>query len=387
MIVHVDMDAFYASVEVRDNPTLKGKPVAVGGSPQGRGVICAANYEARKFGIHSAMPSAHAIRLCKNLVFLPVNMQKYIDVSSKIRDIFYRYTPEVEPLSLDEAFLDVDGSKKLFGSAIEIGHAIKNDIQNELNLTASVGIAQNKYVAKVASDINKPNGFLYIEPGKESQFLDPLPINRLWGIGKASEKRFHEFSLNSIKDIRQSNVQDLETEFGKQGRKVWYLANGIDTRSVESERKAKSISHETTFSQDISDIHALTAILINLTESVASRLRHKQIKCRTVILKLRLADFSRVTRSRTLLEATDITSEIWNTAKSLLQQFYQSENHSLRLIGVGAGGLKKTSEQNQKDLFAEETSSMTNIDKVTDKINAKYGDKIIHRARTTPKNN
>jgi len=382
MIVHVDMDAFFAAVEIRDNPNLSGKPVAVGGSPEGRGVVATANYEARKYGIHSAMPAASALRRCRSLIFLPVQMEKYAEVSQQIREIFYRYTPEVEPLSLDEAFLGVEASERLFGTAVEIGQAIKLDIANELNLVASVGVAKTKFVAKVASDIHKPNGFVFVEPGRESEFLDPLPISRLWGVGKVAEPRFRLFSLNIIRDVRQSNPRDLVQEFGKLGQKVWELANGIDPRKIESESTSKSISHETTFSVDIADIHSLRSILMNLTESVASRLRRKSLKAKTVTLKLRLADFSRVTRSKTLPCSTDSTDEIWSLAQRMLQQYFKENRPVLRLIGVAAGGLEGGENELQKDLFADVGKANPIIDKVTDLINLKFGSKVIHRAST-----
>lgn len=386
MILHIDMDAFYASVEIRDNPALKGLPVAVGGSPQGRGVVSAASYVARKYGIHSAMPSKIAIQRCRDLVFLPVNMAKYVAVSEQIREIFYRYTPDVEPLSLDEAFLDVSACEKLFGSAVEIGKAIKAAIKNELDLTASVGIASCKYVAKVASDINKPDGFVFVASGRETDFLDPLPVNYLWGIGKASLPRFKQYSLYTIKDVRTSALKDIESEFGKLGRAVWYLSNGMDSRSVESERTAKSVSHETTFSNDICDLSILEAILIELTESVGKRLRKNELKGKTISLKLRLADFSRVNRSRSLLEPTASTREIWTVAKQLLQQYFKGSQKSLRLIGVSVSGFDKVKEARQQKLFQDDNSESQqadqSIDKVTDEINSKFGNNIIHRARS-----
>lgn len=386
MILHIDMDAFYASVEIRDNPALKGLPVAVGGSPQGRGVVSAASYVARKYGIHSAMPSKIAIQRCRDLVFLPVNMAKYVAVSEQIREIFYRYTPDVEPLSLDEAFLDVSACEKLFGSAVEIGKAIKAAIKNELDLTASVGIASCKYVAKVASDINKPDGFVFVASGRETDFLDPLPVNYLWGIGKASLPRFKQYSLYTIKDVRTTALKDIESEFGKLGRAVWYLSNGMDSRSVESERTAKSVSHETTFSNDICDLSILEAILIELTESVGKRLRKNELKGKTISLKLRLADFSRVNRSRSLLEPTASTREIWTVAKQLLQQYFKGSQKSLRLIGVSVSGFDKVKELRQQKLFQDDNSESQqadqSIDKVTDEINSKFGNNIIHRARS-----
>ena len=247
MILHVDMDAFYASVEARDRPELAKRPVIVGGTAEGRGVVAAANYVARQFGVHSAMPCATAKRLCPHAVFLPSRIDYYGQVSGKIREIFCRFTPIVEPLSLDEAFLDVTGSRKLFGAAVDIGRKIKQVIGEEIRLVASVGVAPNKSLAKIASDLEKPNGFVVVQPNNIEAFLEPLPVERIWGIGRQGSQVLHRMGIRTIGQLRQLPLDWLENHFGNNAQHFWQLARGIDDRAVVPDREAKSISHETTF--------------------------------------------------------------------------------------------------------------------------------------------
>jgi DNA polymerase-4 len=253
------MDAFYASVEERDRPELVGKPVIVGGTPEKRGVVSAANYVARRFGVHSAMPAITARRLCPQGIFLPPRIDYYAEVSSQIRDIFERFTPMVEPLSLDEAFLDVTGSEHLFGSAVEIGQKLKQMIRQEIRLVVSVGVAPNKFLAKIASDLKKPDALVVVEPDKVQEFLDPLPVERLWGVGKQGSKVFQRLGIRTIEQLRQYPLDILQSRFGSSGEHLWQLARGIDDRAVVPERDAKSISHETTFERDIADLEVLRA--------------------------------------------------------------------------------------------------------------------------------
>ena len=266
MIIHADMDAFYASVEERDQPELVGKPVIVGGSPEQRGVVSAASYVARRYGVHSAMPAVTAHRLCPHGIFLPPRISYYAEISSQIRDIFERFTPLVEPLSLDEAFLDVTGSERLFGPAPEIGRKIKQAIREELRLVASVGVAPNKFLAKIASDLKKPDALVVVEPEQVQEFLAPLPVERLWGVGKKGSKVFERLGIRTIGQLRQWPLESLQTHFGSSGEYLWQLAHGIDDRPVVPEREAKSISHETTFAQDIAELEVLRAWLVDLTE-------------------------------------------------------------------------------------------------------------------------
>ena len=266
MILHVDMDAFYASIEERERPELAGKPLIVGGTPQGRGVVAAANYAAREYGVHSAMSAARARHLCPHATFLRPRMQLYAQVGSKIREIFHRYTPLVEPLSLDEAFLDVAGCEALFGNAETIGRRIRDDIASELRLAASVGVAPNKFLAKIASDLKKPNGFVVVPPDGVQEFLDPLPVGRLWGVGRASGRVFDKIGVHTIGQLRRLPEDLLVDHFVSHGTHLARLARGIDDRRVVPDRVAKSISHETTFPQNVCDPHILEAWLLDLTE-------------------------------------------------------------------------------------------------------------------------
>ncbi|MHB0956877.1 MAG: DNA polymerase IV [Pirellulaceae bacterium] len=317
MILHADMDAFYASVEERDRPELVGHPVIVGGSPEKRGVVAAANYVARQYGVHSAMPAVTAKRLCPQGIFLPARIDYYAEVSCQIRGIFDRFTPLVEPLSLDEAFLDVTGSEQLFGSAAEIGRQIKQAVRDETQLIVSVGLAPNKFLAKIASDFRKPDGFVVVEPDQIHQFLDPLPVERLWGVGRQGSKVFERLGIRTVGQLGQWPLATLTSHFGSHGEHLWQLAQGIDDRTVVPEREAKSISHETTFEHDVDDQEVLRAWLLDLTEQVAWRIRRYRLRGKVVHLKVRFADFSTITRSQTLSEPTDITDELWRVADEM----------------------------------------------------------------------
>lgn len=380
MILHCDMDAFYASVEERDRPELVGKPVIVGGAPEKRGVVSAANYVARRYGVHSAMPSATARRLCPNGVYLPPRIGYYAEVSRQIREVFERFTPLVEPLSLDEAFLDVTGSEQLFGSAAAIGLKIKEAVRKETGLVVSVGVAPNKFLAKIASDFKKPDGFFVVEAGRVQEFLDPLPVERLWGVGKQSSKVFERLGIRTIGQLRQWPVDTLRGRFGSHGEHLWQLAHGIDDDPVVAEREAKSVSHETTFEQDIDDLEVLRAWLIDLTEQVAWRLRRHGLKGRTVHLKVRFADFSLITRSQTLPSPTDITDELWRTADELLCCRLPSSHLPVRLIGMGVSGFGSTG-MTQGLLFdQDERKKQADLDAATDQIRERFGAGALRRA-------
>ncbi len=381
MIIHVDMDAFYASVEMREQPGLADLAVIVGGSVQGRGVVAAANYAARKYGIHSAMPVARALRLCPKLVLLPVRMRLYAEVSKQIREIFHRYTPEIEPLSLDEAFLDVTASERLFGNAVTIGHKIKNDIARELSLVASVGIAPSKFVAKIASDIDKPDGFVVISADEVQAFLDPLPIGRLWGVGKVTGTEFERLGIHTVRQVRQQPAEALRYRFGKFGEQIWNLAQGIDPRKVVTDSRAKSISNETTFAVDISDKNLLRNYLLELTEQVAFRLRQQGLYARTVQIKLRFSDFKTITRCMSLAAHTQTTQELWKVARGLLDTELAGKTRAIRLLGTGASNLsRQVSVSQQAELFAShEQEKQQEIDKLADKIRNRFGAVSIRR--------
>ncbi|HAL46080.1 MAG TPA: DNA polymerase IV, partial [Phycisphaerales bacterium] len=310
-ILHIDMDAFYASVEQMDNPSLKGKPVIVGGTVQQRGVVAAASYESRKFGIHSAMPTSQALKLCPNVILLPVRMGRYAQLSKQIIKIFNDYTPQVEQISLDEAFLDVTGSITLFGSAEKIGREIKDRIQNETGLTASVGIAPNKFLAKMASDLQKPNGFVIITEENKQKILDPLDVSKIWGVGKVTAKNFYDRGIRTIEQLRKTPLKFLQTILGNQADDIVLLAQGIDNRPVEPNREAKSISAEETFAQDIIDKNFLLNVLFKQVEEVAGRLREEKLEGKTITLKLRYKNFKTVTRSHTFENPTNVSQTLW----------------------------------------------------------------------------
>lgn len=376
-ILHVDMDAFYASVEQRDDPSLRGKPVVVGGKLS-RGVVSAASYEARKFGIHSAMPIAEASRRCPLAVFLPVNLKRYQEVSLQIRQIFLTYTPMVEPLSLDEAFLDVTGSTSLFGPADIIALTIKQRIQQELDLTASVGLACNKFLAKLASDLKKPDGFVVVQPDRIQELLDPLPVERIWGVGEKTAEQLHSHNVKTVRDLRHLELGFLTHLFGTLGNQLYQLAQGIDDRPVESDRVVKSIGRETTFETDIAERDVLETTLLKLAVDVGRNLRKETLRGKTIILKVRYNDFRTLTRSRTLPRATDLDDVIYQEACSLLREL--SLKQPLRLIGVTLSNLTDQIE-NQLSLFEEPQLERENLTRVLDLVKEKYGEKSITRAR------
>ena len=378
-IVHVDMDAFYASVEQLDHPELKGKAVIVGGDPRGRGVVSAASYEARKFGIHSAMPTAQAIRRCPHAILLPVRMERYAEVSHIIRVIFEQYTPLVEPISLDEAFLDVTASVALFGTAEQIGRTIKKTILDQTHLTASVGVAPNKFLAKLASDLNKPDGFVIITEQNKQQILDPLPVGKIWGVGEITEKALKSRGIHTIGQLRASSLEELRGIVGNAAADLQRLARGEDDREVEPDRQCKSLSSEQTFATDINDVTTLLNVLLGQAEEVAQRLRGEKLKARTVTLKLRYGDFRTVTRSDTLGEATNVTQTLWATAERVFRRWHSRSGGPLRLLGFGVSGLAPE-QAGQQLLFRDpEEEKLKRLDKVVDEIRDRYGNRTVHR--------
>ena len=380
-IIHVDMDAFYASAEQLDNPDLAGKAVIVGGNPKKRGVVSAASYEARKFGVHSAMPMSQAIRLCPDAIVLPVRMERYAELSQQVHAIFENFTPEIEPISLDEAFLDVTGCTQLFGSAEKIGRAIKRQIKEQLGLVASVGIASNKFLAKLASDLEKPDGFVIITEENKQQILDPLPVSRIWGVGKVTEKALKSKGVNTIKQLRQAPPQVLQGILGNQAPHMLRLAQGIDNREVESNREAKSISSEETFAADITDKDILLSVLLNQVEDVAQRLRTNNLEARTITLKLRYEDFRTITRSTTFDCPTNTTKTLWQQAKDVFLKWHKKSAGPLRLLGFGASGLQRQG-NGQQQLFVEpEQQKQKRLDKAFDQIRSKFGHDALRRGK------
>jgi DNA polymerase-4 len=381
MIIHADMDAFFASVEIREQPELRNKPVVVAGRPDQRGVVAAASYAARQYGIRSAMPTATALKHCPELIILPGRMTLYSEVSSQIHAIFSRYTPLIEPLSLDEAFLDVNASEALFGKAVDIARRIKQEILDELQLVVSVGVAPNKFLAKIASDLEKPDGFVVLEPADVQSFLDPLPVSRLWGVGRVTEQQLHALSIRTVAELRQMPKKIIRQHFGQHGEHLWQLAHGLDDRRVTPEREAKSISHETTFAQDISDLEILRAVLLNLTEQVAWRMRRHDLCGRSVQLKLRFADFRTITRMHSLRHPTHSTDELWDTVSQLFNKTSAAGLPPLRLIGMGVSGFQTDHESAQLNMFDEPQIEANNVDKLADDINSRFGHKLLSRAR------
>lgn len=382
IIFHIDMDAFFAAVEQHDNPELKGKPVVVGADPvkgSGRGVVSAASYEARKFGIHSAMPISRAFKLCPKAVFLPVRMKRYKEVSKIIMSLFYDFTPLVEQISVDEAFLDMTGTERLLGDPVKTGMEIKQKIKEITGLTASVGIAPSKLVAKIASDSNKPDGLVFVDKDKVQEFLNPLPISRLWGVGKVTEKKLKNMGINIVKDLVNIPEKSLTSVFGKsKGVFLYNTCRGIDNRAVERTAEAKSISNEITFDNDTCDRDFLLDTILALCEKVAFRMRKQKLSARTVFLKIRYDDFSTSVRNKTFTRPLSVFEEIYNEICTLFETFY-TDNRKVRLIGVGVSMLVYNSYL-QQNLLSEKKEKTEKAAVVVDKIKEKYGEKIIFRA-------
>lgn len=379
-IIHVDMDAFYASVEQRDRPELRGKPVVVGGDPKKRGVVSAASYEAREYGIHSAMSSAQAIRLCPHLIFLHGSMEKYAAISKKIRAIFESYTPLVEPLSLDEAFLDVTGSRALFGDGEKIAREIREKIHTWLQLTASAGVAPNKFLAKIASDLDKPDGLVVVPPDRIQEFLDPLPIERIWGVGKQSAAALHRIGVTHIEQLRRLTISRLTSLFGPASAEhLYHLARGEDDRPVTPDREAKSISHETTFARDVTDLDVLHVRLLELVDQVARRLRRHGLFARSVHLKVRFSDFKTITRSTTFDQPTDVTDELADASLAIFDNRLPRPLPPVRLIGMGVGHLSESGERQQLLFGDEDHDRLADLDQARDAIRDRFGEDSIRR--------
>jgi len=380
-ILHVDMDAFYDSVEQRDNPMLQGKPVLVGASAEQRGVVAACSYEARQLGVHSAMAMSQAIRLCPQAIALPVRMARYVEVSKEIHQIFYNHTPQVESLSIDEAFLDVTGCIELLGSAETIGKRVKQEIKAQTGLTASVGLAPNKFLAKLASDLEKPDGFVIITEQNKQQILDPLPVSKIWGIGKVTNQALKKVGIDTIGQLRMANTDTLARVFKNQVDDLLQLARGIDNREIQTVHETKSISTEETFSKDIQDKECLLGILQAQVEQVSQRLRAEKLQARTLTLKLRYGDFKTISRSSTLARATHTTQHLWEEAKEVFCRWYKSSAHPLRLLGFGTSNLV-LEESEPKFLFMDpQEEKQKKLDSVVDEIRSKFGDNALQRGK------
>ena len=375
-ILHVDMDAFYASVEQRDHPELLGRPVIVGASPGGRGVVSAASYEARRFGVHSAMPIGRAARLCPEAAFLPVYRDKYMRVSGEIMAILADFTPLFEPLSIDEAFLDVTASRGLFGPGEAIAAEIRRRIREEIHLTASVGVASNKFVAKVASDLRKPDGLVVVHPGHEAEFLAPLPIGRLWGVGRVTERALEAMGIRTIGQLAEVPADRLAARFGAGGAMLAELARGCDDRPVQPFAPPRSMGAEETFDADHLDLALLHVTLRQQAERVARELRAEGYAGRVVTLKIRFADFSTHTRAHTT-EPTQDGLSIYREASALLERVNLAQ--PVRLIGISVSGLGPPG-QGQLSLLAPDAVRRERLARALDKLAGRFGDETVRPA-------
>lgn len=380
-IIHCDLDAFFASVEQRDDPSLRGKPVIVGGSPEDRGVVSTCSYEARAYGVRSAMPTARAYRLCPQGIFLPVNMKKYLAASNQVFEIMAAYTPLIEPLSIDEAFLDITGCTRLFGSAENIGRSIKERVFKEVGLNISIGISCNKYLAKLATELGKPNGLKIIREEEAVRVLAPLPVSNLWGVGPRTRQAFEKLGILTIGDLQRVSIESLEKLMGPSAREYWELAHGIDNRRVEPEHEAKSIGRETTFSSDVGDELFLDGILLAFAQIIGRRLRKAELVAQTVTLKLRYPDFRTLTRSKTIPAPSDADKTIYQTGSALFTELRKHNASRVRLIGLSVSKLQNRSDVRQNTLF--QSGGITEpVDKVLDSIKDRFGEKVITRAET-----
>ncbi|MGC1240073.1 MAG: DNA polymerase IV [Chryseosolibacter sp.] len=333
-IIHIDMDAFYASIEQRDNQEYAGKPIAVGGSPEGRGgVVATASYEARKFGVRSAMPSKQAVKLCPEIIFVKPRFDVYKNVSAQIRQIFRRYTDLIEPLSLDEAYLDVTTDKPGIGSALEIASQIRQSIRDELQLTASAGVSINKFVAKIASDLNKPDGLTFIGPSRIERFMENLPVEKFFGVGKVTATKMKQMGLHTGADLKRLSEAELQKHFGKSGAFFYRIVRGIDDREVQPDRETKSVGAEDTFPYDLTEQEDMHDELRKITKTVYTRLLKNGLKGRTITVKIKYHDFRQVTRSHSFPEAIDDRELIFTTACALLAATDVS-NKKIRLLGI-----------------------------------------------------
>ena len=368
------MDAFFAAVEQRDHPEYRGLPVIVGADPKagkGRGVVSTCSYEARKYGIHSAMPISQAYKLCPFGVYLPGRMQIYQTVSKQLMQILNDFTSLLEPISIDEAFLDITGSIRLLGKPVDIAKQIKKRIIDELQLTASIGIAPNKFVAKIASDLKKPDGLVIVEEDGIKDFLAPLPIAKLWGVGKKTQPIFHNYGINTIGDLANCSRDEIIQIFGKPGFHYWNLANGIDERDVITHSAAKSMSQEITFERDVDDVNELLKTLLYLDTELTRLIRKDNLKAKTITLKIRLEDFTTFTRSHTLNDYTDSFQQIHSVITDLFMKFDRNKK-KVRLLGAAVSNLNIHGGE-QISIFEDTSHVKDKADKVIDLIQNKFG--------------
>ena len=371
-ILHADMDAFFASVEQRDDPGLRGLPVVVGGAPP-RGVVAAASYQAREFGIHSAMPMVQAIKRCPDLVVVPPNGKAYAQVSARVMEILGSFSPLVEPLSLDEAFVDISGTERLYGPPEKLAASLKARMRQELDLVVSVGVAPNKHVAKIASDLDKPDGLVIVEPEEVSEFLRPLSVSRIFGVGPVTRQKLEAMEIHTIGQLALRSEQELSERLGVAGQQIVRLARGQDSRPVEVEREEKSISHEDTFASDIDDLEELERVVQDQADRVAARLRRHGLAARVVVLKAKAADFTLRTRRRTLPRRTSDGSMIGAAARTLLGKLMRQGFGPLRLTGVAAADMAPEDEPGQLTFDEPQRQQEKSLGQTLDQITAKFG--------------
>lgn len=378
-ILHVDMDAFYAAIEQMDHPELKGKPLLIGYDGP-RGVVSTASYEARPYGCHSAQPMVVAKRLCPAAIVLPPRMSRYGEASAAVFRIFEDFSPVIEPLSIDEAFIDLTGGEHLFGGGIGAARQLKSRIRSEVGLTASVGVAQCKYLAKLASDLEKPDGLTVLGPEEINRVLPKLPVTRLWGVGKVSAGRMEKMGIRTIGDVRARGLEWLKVIAGNDSQRLWELCHGIDNRTVVTDREARSIGHEQTFEVDLADPQGVRDVLTDLAEQVGFRLRRHGLHSRGVSVKIRFGDFKTVTRSATLPEATDVTADLWTAARALFDQ-WAKQFVPVRLIGITAERLQPSADgKGEEGLFPDqERQRQRRLDDVADRIKNRFGKGAIRR--------
>lgn len=383
MILHIDMDAFFASVEQRDNPDLKNRPVIVSGNSK-RSVVSTASYEARKFGICSAMPLFKARQKCDHLVVVPPDMIKYQKVSKEIIQILSHFSPLVEQVSIDEAYIDIKGCERLFGSHRDIARSIKKNIHEKLGLTCSIGIAPVKFLCKIASDMNKPDGLTIIEKSQVKDFIDRLPIQKVPGIGQNAMKKMHALQIKTLGDINRYHLSVLTQKFGKTGKRLIELSNGIDNSKVETSYLRKSISSETTLAKDIFDLEIVKQVILDRSQSVGRDLRKKKLVCSNVFIKIKFTDFSQITRSKKLDTSICSSSAIFNEACALFKKIVLKKK--IRLVGVGVTCLKDKNSPVQMQLIQDAGISKKqweSVDSAVDLVSEKFGNKIINKASLT----